>query len=50
MIPSNEKYSEYKIDAHNLVEIVQNMINFVEHNDKLLNGKPKTVHILYSIL
>ncbi|VGM96253.1 Uncharacterised protein [uncultured Avibacterium sp.] len=42
---SDEEYSEHKIDAHNLIKIVQDMINLVERSDKLLNGKQKTVDI-----
>ncbi|KEZ17243.1 hypothetical protein HS327_01980 [Glaesserella parasuis] len=42
---SDEEYAEHKINAHNLVKIIQDTINLVERSDKLLNGSKKTVDI-----
>lgn len=42
---SDNEYAEHKINAHNLVKVVQEMITLIERSDKLLNGKQKTVEI-----
>lgn len=42
---TDNEYAEHKINAHNLVKVVQEMITLIEHSDRLLNGKQKTVEI-----
>ncbi|HHT7859433.1 hypothetical protein [Pasteurella multocida] len=42
---SDNEYAEHKINANNLVKIIQDMITLVERSDKLLNGKKKTVEL-----
>lgn len=47
---SDEEYAEHKIDARNLVKIVQDTVNLIERSDKLLNGKQKTVKVYIQAL
>lgn len=47
---SDEEYAEHKIDARNLVQIVQDTVNLIERSDKLLNGKQKTVKVYIQAL
>lgn len=42
---TDNEYAEHKINAHNLVKVVQEMITLIERSDRLLNGKQKTVEI-----
>ena len=42
---TDEEYAHHKINARNLVKVVQDMIDLVERRDKLLNGKQKTVEL-----
>lgn len=42
---TDNEYAEHKINAHNLVKVVQDMITLIERSDRLLNGKQKTVEI-----
>lgn len=42
---SDNEYAQHKINAHNLVSVVQKMITLIERSDKLLNGQKKTVEI-----
>ncbi|MDP8162825.1 hypothetical protein QJU89_05905 [Pasteurella skyensis] len=47
---SDEEYAEHKINVHNLIKIMQDMITLVERSDSLLNGKNKTVDIYIQAL
>ncbi|HHF3843031.1 TPA: hypothetical protein ACPOKU_001125 [Haemophilus influenzae] len=42
---TDNEYAEHKINAHNLVKVVQEMITLIERSDRLLNGRQKTVEI-----
>lgn len=42
---TDKEYAEHKINAHNLVKVVQEMITLIERSDRLLNGRQKTVEI-----
>ncbi|WP_118861882.1 hypothetical protein [Haemophilus haemolyticus] len=42
---TDNEYAQHKINAHNLVKVVQDMITLIERSDRLLNGKQKTVEI-----
>lgn len=44
---TDNEYAEHKINAHNLVKVVQEMITLIERSDKLLNGRQKTVKDIF---